>query len=83
VDWDDFHKRILPEAERAVRKAGEAITLKTLFKAARLLGVFPWSSSTFRRCLGAKLGYYVARRVHRRMPGHDSYAAGLQDPSSS
>lgn len=52
IDQFDFHNRILPAAQRAVRAEGDRPTMRDLFRSAQSFGIFPGSYSTFRRCLG-------------------------------
>ena len=63
VDRTFFHDQVLPEAERAVRDAGELLTVRALFRSAQSLGLFSGSHSTFRRYLGGKDSNYHRART--------------------
>jgi hypothetical protein len=63
VDLNEFHNRILPEAERAVQAAGNQVTEKAVFQSAQSLGIFNASYSTFLRYLETR------RSIYQKPPG--------------
>jgi transposase len=68
ADWDQFHKRVLPEAERALLEEGGTPTIKKLWRMSKDRNQFTGSYSTFRRYLGIKRNVYVKRRLRSDRP---------------